>query len=164
MYTNHTTHYTTHYTTHHTLHHTLHTTHHIYTRLVNRNHRQMNEENTSKLILILFIFPCLTLRSIYAWVVSQYYDSSTWKDVFLVIQSLITCGFLLATFVGREKGVFGQDRWWFSSVHALLFFSSTILLIPVQEGLPPYAWIPLALSVVFGFATWIIQKGYMAQR
>jgi hypothetical protein len=65
-----------------------------------------------------------------------------------VLFGMISAGFARSTYLGKEKGFFGGDRFWYSSLHSLSFFVATVFVF----FLPVYAYVVLLIDVVLGTA------------
>lgn len=71
---------------------------------------------------------------------------------YVIIFSCFSVGSFLSAFYEREKGILGDNRWWFSSIHGFAFAVFVILVI-VEFRL---AWVVLLLDLLFGIYTFIV--------
>lgn len=82
------------------------------------------------------------------YLVAAYF--SQLRVAMIALFSVQTAGFLTSSFVERKTGVLGQDRWWFSSVHAAFYLVAT-----VSAGLNwPGTWVVLLSDIIFSVLTW----------
>lgn len=83
---------------------------------------------------------------------------SAWLAIPLIIFYVsASIGSMISAATNRERGFFGQKKWWFSSVHSLNFFLFTIFTI-AQFSL---SWFFLLIDVIFGIVCYYtIRKEY----
>lgn len=108
----------------------------------------------SKQRALLFLFACIPARALIAYWVYQYYDK--WARGISLILLLVGLGLVFAD-IRREfggstdRGAFGEKVYWWSSLHALLYFASSFMVYKAN----PLAWVPLALDVLAGLMTFL---------
>ena len=104
---------------------------------------------------LLFLFGCIALRTVFAYVAKTI--DVKYLPYLGALAILPAIGFLYIFFTNsRETGreVFGEKIWWnnLRPLHALLYLTFAYLAFQKK----PSAWIPLALDVTIGLTSFLI--------
>lgn len=105
-----------------------------------------------------FWFLCIPLRLMEVLVlaiimqesiVEEYYENL--RITMAVILAMQTAGFFISDAIKRENSVLGDDKWWISSIHGVLYGITFILVVAKLE----YAFVVLLVDVIYGSLNWI---------
>lgn len=104
---------------------------------------------------LLFLFGCIALRAVFAYIAKTV--DVKYLPYLGALAVLPAIGFLYIFFTNsRETGreVFGEKIWWnnLRPLHALLYLTFAYLAFQKKSS----AWIPLALDVVIGLTSFLI--------
>lgn len=105
----------------------------------------------NKKLTLLFIFCCLPLRI--TEILLIFYFPVQLRIPILIITSVQTIGFGISSILNKEKGFFGEKRWWSSLFH-FIFFGTFVLSFGIWSL--GSAWIILAVDLSLGTFAWFI--------
>ena len=103
---------------------------------------------------ILFLCLCIPVR-VFLVYLTKAVATTHWIAVIGGCAALISLGLMYQYIFNPHKpGAFGGDSWWngFRPVHSALYMAVAVLAL----SSPMYAYIPLAIDILFGFAVFMM--------
>lgn len=100
--------------------------------------------------LKLFLSACMPIRIliiILAYIIGNKFQ--TFIPVTILLSILVAMGFLYNDLIKKQKGFFGNKRYWSGTIHSIFF----LLFALIMYIKPKYSYLILLIDLIYGITT-----------